>query len=465
MKHLALLLAFLTTVAAAEKPADFAFGIPLALEGDHAFYRVDLPAALYRGSARVDLGDLRVFNADEGMVPYAYVPSPTPSREKRPPLALPLFPLFADRDRADVSGMSLNITRNVSGTIVSVTTQDASATGPEQKLVGYLIDATSLAEPIGAVTLAWPEQTQGLSTRVRIEASDDMERWRTLAAEAPLLDLQYAGRRLTRDRVELPSVQSKYLRLTWPAGASPVPLNAVQAQFGERVVEATRQWSEATGTAVAGNENEYEFDLDGIYPIDRVAIDLPEVNAVVPGELLARPTRDQPWRPVASLIAYRLRQEGGELSADPTRVSAAGMRYWLLRVDPKSGGFGRGQPRLRAGWVVQQVVFAARGSGPFVLAYGNPNLASSALPISSLVPGYGTAKDPLAAAGTARPEASTPLGGKARLRSAIDLRRATLWGVLFLGVVVLAWMAWRLSKQMQSAPPAQDTTQPDSKSS
>jgi hypothetical protein len=465
MKHLAVLLALVAaTTVCAEKPADFAFGIPLALEGDHAFYRVDLPAAVYRGSARMDLGDLRVFNADEGMVPYAYVPNPAPAREKRPALALPLFPLYADRDRADVSGMSLNITRNVSGTIVSVTTQDAAA-APEQKLVGYLIDATSLTEPIAAVRVAWPEQTQGLSTRIRIEASDDLERWRTLANEAPLLDLQFAGRRLTRDLVALRPVQAKYLRLSWPAGASPVTLNAVQAEFGERVVEAARQWSEAAGTAVAGNENEYEFDLGGAYPIDRVAIELPEVNAVVPGELLARATREQPWRPVASLIAYRLRQEGGEFTADPTSVFAAGMRYWLLRVDPKSGGFGRGQPRLRAGWAVQQIVFAARGSGPFVLAYGNPNLASSALPITSLVPGYGTAKDPLAAAGTVRPEASTALGGAMRLRPAIDLRRATLWGVLLLGVIVLAWMAWRLSKQMQSTPPAQGPAQPDSKPS
>jgi len=315
------------------------------------------------------------------------------------------------------------------------------------------------------VTLVWPEQTQGLTTRIRIEASDDLERWRTLAAEAPLLDLQYAGHRLTRDRVELPSGQPKYLRLSSPAGASPVALNAVRAEFGERVVEAARQWSEATGTAVAGNESEYEFDLGGTFPIDRVAIDLPEVNAVVPAVLLARATREQPWRPFASLIAYRLRQEGGELSADPTPVFAAGMRYWLLRADPKSGGFGRGQPRLRVGWAVQQIVFPARGRGPFVLAYGNPNFGSSALPITSLVPGYGTEKDPLAAAGTARAEASTPIGGRARLRPAIDLRRATLWSVLFLGVIVLAWMAWRLSKQMQSTPPAQRPTHPDSKTS
>jgi hypothetical protein len=159
---------------------------------------------------------------------------------------------------------------------------------------------------------------------------------------------------------------------------------------------------------------------------------------------------------VATLVAYRLRQESGEVSAAPTPVSGVGMRYWLLRIDPKSGGMGHGQPRLRAGWAPQEIVFAARGAGPFVIAYGNPGATSSALPISTLVPGYIAAPaDSLAAAGIARPGASAPLGGAARLRPARDLRRAALWGVLVLGVLVLAWMAWRLSKQMQPGPGAQ----------
>jgi hypothetical protein len=465
MRRLAWLLALLATAASAEKPDDFAFGIPLALDGDHAFYRVELPPAVYSGSARTDLGDLRVFNADDAMVPYAYVPRPALQHEARPAFTLPLFPLFADRDRADVSGLSLNVTRNSAGTIVSVTTPDAPANAPEPKLVGYLVDATSLAEPVSALTLGWPQPAQGVATRIRVEASDDLDRWRVLAAEAPLLDLQYGGRRLTRDRVELPPVRPKYLRLSWPAAGSPLALASVQAEFGERIVEPARQWNAVTGSVVSGNDNEYEFDLGGSYPIDRIAIELPEINAVVPGELLARATRGEPWRPVASLIAYRLRQESGEITAEATPVSASGMRYWLLRVDPKSGGFGRGKPQLRAGWVAQQIVFAARGAGPFLIAYGNPNLTSSALAVATLVPGYTTAKDPLAGAGIARPEASTPLGGQARLRPALDLRRAALWSVLVLGVVVLAWMAWRLSKQMQSTPTAQGSTQRDSKAS
>lgn len=451
MKRITVLLALVATAASAEgseRPGDFAYGIPLSLEADRAFYRVELPGAVYAGSARTDLGDLRVFNADDAMVPYAYVPRPAPARQQRSPVPLPLFPLFAERDGLDASGLSLNVTRNAAGTIVSVTTRDAQS-APERKPVGYLVDAEALTEPLKALTLEWTPPLQGMTTRVRVEASEDLASWRTLATDAPLLDLRYDGRRLLHNRVDLPAVRPKYLRLSWPAGAAPV-LDAALAEFADGLQESRREWSEATGTLLADRESEYEFDLGGRFPIDRVAIDLPEINAVVPGEFFARATREQPWRPVATLVAYRLRQESGEVSAAPTPVSGAGMRYWLLRIDPKSGGVGRGQLRLRAGWAPQDIVFAARGAGPFVIAYGNPTATSSALPIGTLVPGYAAApEDSLAAAGSARAGASASLGGTARLRPAHDLRRASLWGVLVLGVVILAWMAWRLSKQMQ----------------
>ena len=57
-----------TSSGAAEKPKDFAFGIPLTVEAESAFYRAALPEAFYAGSARADQGDLRVFNGDGAVV-------------------------------------------------------------------------------------------------------------------------------------------------------------------------------------------------------------------------------------------------------------------------------------------------------------------------------------------------------------------------------------------------------------
>jgi Protein of unknown function (DUF3999) len=438
------------TTSGAEKPKDFAFGIPLTVEADSAFYRAALPAAFYAGSARADQGDLRVFNGDDAVVPYARLDSPPATREKKATAALPIFPLRVDEQSGELSGLSLSVTKSAGKTLVNLTTKDGQPV-PAQRLAGYLLDASDTREPMSAIVLAWAPKSGGMNTRIRVEASDDLNQWRTLVGDAPLLDLEYDGRRLVRDRVEFRQLPTKYLRISWPAAQAPLQLNAARAEFGDRVLDTPRQWTEALGAAVTDKENEYQFDLGGALPVDRIAIELPELNSVVPAQLLARAAPEEPWRPVTSLVSYRLRQDGGEISAPPLIVASAGYRYWLLRVDPKSGGLGRGQPRMRAGWVPQEIVFAARGTGPFLIAYGNVSAASSALPVSTLVPGYTLAGQPLGAIAVAHTGVAAPLGHLEQAKPPREYRRATLWGVLILGVVVLAWMAWQLSRQLNAS--------------
>jgi hypothetical protein len=107
---------------------------------------------------------------------------------------------------------------------------------------------------------------------------------------------------------------------------------------------------------------------------------------------------------------------------------------------------------MRAGWIPQEIVFAARGTGPFLIAYGNVAAASSALPVTTLVPGYASGTEPLGAIAVAHTGVVAPLGQLEQAKPPREYRRATLWGVLILGVVVLAWMAWQLSRQLNASP-------------
>jgi len=437
---------------AAEKPKDFAFGIPLTVDTESAFYRAALPAAFYAGSGRADQGDLRVFNGDGAPVPYARLAAPVAVREKKSTTSLAFFPLRVDEQGGDLSGLSVTINRNLGNTSVNLTTKEGQPV-PAQRLAGYLVDAADTREPISAVVLAWTPKAGGMNTRIRIETSDDLNQWRTIVGDAPLLDLEYEGRHLLRDRVEFRQTPAKYLRISWQAAQAPLQLDAVRAEFGDRVLDTPRQWSEASGSAVAGKENEFQFDLGGAVPVDRISIELPELNAVVPAQLLARASPDEPWYPVTSLVSYRLRQDAGEVSAPPLALAPATYRYWLLRVDPKSGGLGRGQPRMRAGWIAQEIVFAARGTGPFLIAYGNATAASSALPAVTLVPGFDSGPEARAAIPVAHPGIAAPLGSLDQAKPPREYRRATLWAVLVIGVIVLGWMAWQLSRQLNAAPP------------
>jgi hypothetical protein len=458
MKRLGWLLLVMAQAAVAQVPRDFAYGIALSTEGDSAFYQVELPTAVYTAAVRGDLGDLRVFNGDGAVVPFAFVPRSAPAREKRAPIYLPQFPMRVEQQATDLNGLALTLNRTAAGaTTLSLTTRDGVPVAGD-RLVGYILDASALNEPLAALVLNWDTLPRGVGMRFRVEASDDLATWQTVVSDAPLIDLEYEGRHLRRDRIELPATRAKYLRVTWAAGQPPLNLAGVVGEFPSRLVDPPMQWADVEGVAVPEHEGDYDFDLKGMFPVGRIAITLPEQNTVVPAQLFARATPQEPWRTMASDVLFRLRQGESEVNSPPLTVNGVALRYWRLHVDTRSGGLGAGLPRLRAGWVPQQIVFAARGSGPFVLAYGNAAVVSSALPIRTLVPGYDTPAAStivVAALQSAHVEA---LGGAERLTKPVDVKRWLLWSTLVLGVLVLGWMAWRLSKQLDASAPAADTT-------
>ncbi len=103
-------------------------------------------------------------------------------------------------------------------------------------------------------------------------------------------------------------------------------------------------------------------------------------------------------------------------------------------------------PVIHIGWPPQKLVFAARGAGPFQLAYGNSEAKAASYPIDSLIPGYKTESE-----FKVKPAAlgeQVTLSGAARLRKPPDYKKWALWGSLILGVCVLGWMAYRLSRQI-----------------
>jgi hypothetical protein len=399
-----------------------------------------------------------VFNADGALVPFAFVPRSAPAREKSATIYLPQFPLRVEQPETDLNGLALMFNRSpAGGTTLSLTTREgAPVTG--DRLIGYVLDTSTLNEPLVALIANWTVLPRGVGMRFRVEASDDLANWRLVVSDAPLIDLEYEGRHLRRDRIELPATRAKYLRLSWAASQPPLNLAGIFGEFAARSVEPPLQWNEVAGVAVVDHDGEYDFDLRSAFPIQRIAVDLPERNTVVPAQLFARESMQVPWRSVASDVLFRLRQGDTEVNSPPMVVNGVALRYWRLHVDPNAGGLGTGQPRLRAGWLPQRIVFAARGSGPFVLAYGSAAATSNALPIQTMVPGYDTPAAPAMGTATAQSANIEALGGAERLTRPIDAKRWLLWSTLVLGVLVLGWMAWRLSHQMSAPAPNDDPT-------
>ena len=59
-----------------------------------------------------------------------------------------------------------------------------------------------------ALTANWSTLPRGVGMRFRVEASDDLANWRTVVSDVPLIDLEYEGRHLRRDRIEMPATKA-----------------------------------------------------------------------------------------------------------------------------------------------------------------------------------------------------------------------------------------------------------------
>ena len=203
----------------------------------------------------------------------------------------------------------------------------------------------------------------------------------------------------------------------------------------------------APGTA---DGEAFIFDLGAALPVDRLTLELPEVNTVAPIVWEARGNAQDPWRYVGTAVAYRLRGEAGETVDAGYALAATTIRYVRARLDPKAGGVGATPPTLAAGWYPQEIVFAGRGNEPFELAYGSRTAAPVALSMATLVPGYIPGKPLPDNVGIASLSATPSAINRSALREPLDMKRWLLWGTLVAASLLLGYMALRLARQMRA---------------
>jgi len=322
------------------------------------------------------------------------------------------------------------------------------------------VDVGEEKPALQALTLEWSSR-QAVTGFAHVEASEDLKRWTSLASGAPVLVLEHGGARLEQKRVELGGARARYLRLSFTSVPQDFRLKQAGLELRAEKSQPERDWLAIAGTPDAKRPGDYAFDTGGHFPIDRLRFALPQVNTVTQARIFVRERAEDPWRPVASAVLYRLRRDSRDIVNPDVEVHGEPVRYWLLRVDQRGGGLGAGEARLEFGWVPHEVVFAARGAPPFSLAYGLKVAKPGAMALATVLPGY-KPDEPITVK-TAAVSVQAPLvRERASLwrdpgsfaRAAIESGEAkkwALWAALVAGVLVLGWMAFGLLRQLGKA--------------
>ncbi len=428
---------------------EFRARAPITLQGTDPFQRVQLPEETYRDT-RPDLGDLRVLNGRGEAVPLAFVEAPVPVRETPQRARLAQFPATAPATAAgaDIPGrIDVRVRTLPDGTLVSVEQRGGARVAPATaRASAYYLDASQLKYGIGSMTFDWEVKPGTEIVPVTIAASDDLRDWRTVARRTALVRLEQGGQVLSQAQVPLHGTRAKYYRVTSESGAFVLRSVDVESAPATTVEREPRKVTAAKATRT--KEGDFVFDLTGRLPVEAIRVVFPEINSVAPFEIAVRDSPTAPWRAVTTATFYRIVRNGTEVASPALEIGVVPAREWRLRPQVKAAGEGQ-PPSIEVQWRPAELVFVARGDPPFTLAFGARDARATSIPVSSLIPNYERGAERKLAFATLGAVTTAPPPPPPMTIFGTTPRKAGLWAVLVIGVLVLGFMAWRLMGQMK----------------
>lgn len=457
-----LLAAAVAATAASDFPQDYTHVIPLTVSGKPSVVQLQLPRDAYLNARSASLNDLRVFDAHGAPQPFALrQPDAVPSTTHRT-LPVRIFPLMAERPDVPLAG--LEVSTATDGRVLSVrlpAQQGAAAPGrTQERLAGLVLDLRQegMKEPptVDALHFTLPPGRTTYTGQVWLEASDDLKHWDAVGVAELSWLANASAETLANDKLEFAPRSMRYARLSWRSG-EPLPFASISAQSPVRGASTAPIESLLLQPQPGRDPRDLQYSKPAGVTPRRVGLQIDSGNMVLPAMLGnyvdAQRTGQVRFEPAVRTTFFRLEKDGQARVSDDIAVPAWLGDRWVLRFDQPPPL----KPALRLSWVPATLVFVAGGTPPYKLAVGRDKAAPAARDINEVAPGFSPAELRTLDRATAGPaqEQLEALASAAKRASADSSaarnRLMVLWGVLVLGVALVAGMVWRLLRQPGSS--------------
>jgi hypothetical protein len=384
---------------------------------------LEIPEAVYRGVERGDAEDIRVFDADGSLVPFVVrkYPAVKTARENE---SVPFF-VWGENSKEEEPGAG-DIEINATGAVVKI--KGVAQSSPS----AYLVDLSALNESPESLRITLERSAGFYHSAVTVSASDDLNRWRDFNRTQTVA--WYGNSGADRPLVEIP-LAARYLLIRFEKGAP--PLERLDAVFAPRDFPSPTRQNRVAGQKSADSKR-VDYDTGGFYPLTSIDFTLREPDSVS-AFVKSRYTQTDSWRAEQTARIFLMPQDSsGEIrTGGPIAVSSSA-RYWELEAQ---GELKFSQtPECVFSWEPRELVFLARGNGPWTLAFGNAEYAAfddGALRLTG-----DETFVPSAIEGDVRyaPRA---------VEKKVERKPWILWGVLVFAVVALCALAYSIAKSMK----------------
>ena len=350
------------------KPTDFA-GAMVYSGTEGSLLKIEIPMEVYKGLRRPDLGDIRIFDAKGILVPFMIRDKPkeffTPQPEE-----VPFFLWEAGKENSFPLDTDIEI--NTSGGVVRIKNQNAASEKPPVYLVDCsLLKYTPSGLRVGIKTL------MNFNTPVTIHTSADLSEWKLFERRQVLAF--FGGR--AQDALELPgNTWFRYLLISFTREAPPP--QSMTAFFIQQ--EKPGEYRELTFKGKKSSDGKkIQYETSAFIPAETIDFILEEAD-LIPVTIKSRSSPDEEWNTITRGTIYRYNSATGILKNEPFDIARSGYSsapFWELEASgdlPFSAA-----PDLALRWTPKEIIFPARGSGPWTLAYSKsdcPRLSGGFLP-------------------------------------------------------------------------------------
>ncbi|MDR0455004.1 MAG: DUF3999 domain-containing protein [Deferribacteraceae bacterium] len=345
--YIALFLAVLLSTAHAAnilQPSDFEYGFKVDVPQREALYGLTLPAHFYENIKNADASDIVVFNADNEPVPFT-VRRPMSNNYKIPDNQPAPFFIINDETK--------------------------------KNLAEIIIDLTNLSQMPDMLKLTFAGDKEFNASVNIYVSSGELNDWSVVSNSVNIAQLTSADSIIIKDTIKLPALplSSKYLKIQTSPPKVIYGVNSVYFSFPPMpVYEKARELTVENVYDISLNRNHALFDTKGHYPVEWIHFDIPPSYLFPDFTLSVRNSDNESWQTLrnrARISDYPLNTAVNGIGVQNTRS-----RHWQLTVE---GALPAQNSSAVFYWRADELIFIAKGTGPYTVAYGyngfKPNAA------------------------------------------------------------------------------------------
>ena len=428
---------------------DFAYGLKIAVPKNTAIAALSLPEQIYENAFRADLGDIRIFNAKGEPVPHMIRFAQTRS-VPAPWQPLAFFPL-PEKIKPESGGYRVYVRTEPDGAVVRIDPRPAQI--PETPARTFLIDLSRAGRNLAQLRLEWRPEKSDRMAALAVDAGDDLVNWEPIAQRSAISDMHYDGRRLLNNTISLKQSPKRYLRLRQLDSGPAIPLIRIEGRAQPEGRTFVRTFLKIAGRSASDSPGVFHYRTGGTFPVDRVNLIFDQANSMADATVESRADPGATWHRRFKGLFYRIDVDSASLTGSPQTVAVSTDRHWRLTVDASDSTIGSTVPGLELGYRPHELLFIARGSGPFTLAFGSARAKPLEVKVAVLFDGISRRHEKDLKRWVIPDGTRIVLGGSRCLRPQprpLPVRRIVLWSILVFGVLVVGVMAWRLTRRLKT---------------